>query len=131
MSRCLKEFEESRSEVLLHAYLIKLLTLLGYMASWDTCSRSHQKLCLTEPLFLSMRDASVIRCGYAEGADIRLTPSVIKWVNYMQKEDFDALKRVTPSHGEKAEVYLIMRTVFGNIFSFPFKSEAFLQAVSH
>lgn len=131
LSECLSEFEESHSEIILHAYMVKLLTLLGFMAPWDICSRSNRKLNLAEPHYLSARDASVVRSGYAESSDIRLTPSVIKWVNYMQKEGFDTLKRVTPSHGEKAEVFFVMQSVFGNILNYPFKSEAFLHAVSH
>ena len=131
LSKCMNEFEESHSEILLHSYLIKLLTLLGFMGSWDTCSHSGRKLNLLEPHYLSARDASVVRSGYNEPSDVRLTPSVIKWVNYMQKEGFNTLKKVTPSHGEKAEVYFIMQSVFGNILNYPFRSEAFLHAVSH
>jgi len=131
LSECMSGFEESHSEIILHAYMVKLLTLLGFMAPWDTCSRSNRKLNLAEPHFLSARDASVVRSGYNETTDIRLTPSVIKWVNYMQKESFSSLKRISPSHGEKAEVFFITQSIFGNILNYPFKSEAFLHAVCH
>jgi len=131
LNECLSQFEESHSEIILHAYLVKLLTLLGFMAPWDVCSRSNQKLNLFEPLFLSSRDASVVRSGYNEPGDVRLTPSVIKWVNYMQKEELSNLKRVAPSHGEKTEVYYVMQTVFGSILNQPFKSEVFMHAVSN
>ncbi len=130
LNECMSEFEDSHSEIILHAYMVKLLTLLGFMAPWDTCSRSNRKLNLAEPHYLSSRDSSVVRSGYNEQTDVRLTPSVIKWVSYMQKEDFANLKRVTPSHGEKTEVYYIMQSIFGNILNYPFKSEAFLHAVS-
>ncbi|MBU0706598.1 DNA repair protein RecO [Patescibacteria group bacterium] len=130
LNECLREFEDSHSEIILHAYMVKLLTLLGFMAPWDSCSRSNIRLNLTEPLFLSARDASVVRSGYNEPGDVRLTPSVIRWVNYMQNEKFSRLKLVTPSPGEKAEVYYVMRIVFGNILNTPFRSEAFLHAVS-
>ncbi len=130
LTECMSEFEESHSEIILHAYMVKLLTLLGFMAPWDSCSRSNEKLNLLEPLFLSAQDASVVRSGYNEPADVRLTPSVIKWINYMQKEGLSNLKRVTPSIGEKAEVYHVMQSVFGNILNYPFKSAAFLHAVS-
>lgn len=129
LKECLSQFEENSSEVILLGYMVKLLTRLGFMAPWDVCSRSSQPIILNQPYYLSLRDASVIRSGYAESADLRLTPSVIKWVNYMQKEGFDNLKRVSPSHGEKAEVSFIMQRVFGNILNYPFRSEAFLHAV--
>lgn len=130
LNDCLAQFEESHSEIILHAYLVKLLTLLGFMAPWDRCSRSGQRLNLFEPLFLSHKDASVLRSGYNEPGDVRLTPSVIKWVNYMQKEEPANLKRVRPSTGEKAEVYFVMQTIFGSILNAPFKSEVFMHAVS-
>lgn len=131
LNECLSHFEESHSEIILHTYLVKLLTLLGFMASWDRCSRSNKKLNLLEPLFLSHQDASVIRSGYNRTGDIRLTPSVIKWVNYMQKEEMAKLKRIVPSPGEKSEVSYVMQVIFGNILNHPFKSEVFLHAVSH
>jgi|GEM_PF-6970054 len=130
LKECLSQFDEDSGEVILLGFMVKLLTRLGFMAPWDICSRSNQKINLTQPYYLSLRDASVIRSGYAESVDLRLTPSVIKWVNYMQKEGFENLKRVRPSHGEKAEVSFIMQRVFGNILNYPFRSEAFLQAVS-
>lgn len=131
LRECLGDFEEGSGEIILHGYLIKLLTQLGFMAAWDHCSRSSEAINLNRPHYLSMKDASVVQSGYQEALDMRLTPSVIKWVNYMQKQDFGALKRVRPSQGEKAEVALIMQGVFGNILNYPFKSEAFLHAVSH
>lgn len=130
LNECLSQFEESHSEIILHAYLVKLLTLLGFMAPWDSCSRSGERLNLFEPLFLSGRDASVVRSGYNEPGDVRLTPSVIKWVNYMQKEELANLKRIRPSIGEKAEVYYVMKVIFGSILNTPFKSEVFLHTVS-
>lgn len=126
---CLNQFDEASGEVILLGFMVKLLTRLGFMASWNICSRSNQSINLSQPHYLSLRDASVIRSGYAEPADIRLTPSVIKWVNYMQKESFAHLKMVRPSPGEQAEVAFIMQRVFGNIVNYPFRSEAFLHAV--
>jgi len=123
----LAHFDEKNSETILYAYSIKLLTLLGFMSPWDICSRSNTKLNLSEALFLSTADASVIRSGYASPTDIRLTPSVVKWINYMQKEPFSRLKIVSPSHGEKTEVWAVIQSSFGNLLNFPFKSQAFLQ----
>lgn len=131
LTDCMSHFEDTHSEIILYAFMVKLLTLLGYMAPWDSCSRSSERINLVYPYYLSTRDASVVRSGYNEPTDPRLTPSVIKWVNYMQKEDFVNLKRVTPSHGEKIEVNFIMQSIFGNILNYPFKSETFLHAVSH
>jgi DNA repair protein RecO (recombination protein O) len=118
--------DERQNEVLLYAYLIKLLTLLGFMAPWNSCCRSGLKLNLNEPLFLSETEGSIVRNGYAAPNDKRLTPSVIKWVSYMQKENIDALRRISASPGERNEVWLIIKTILGSLLNYPLKSEAFL-----
>lgn len=127
---CLLHLEEGRSEVLLHAYLIKLLTCLGFMSPWNVCSRSSEKIDLNEPHYFSAKDASIVSSGFAEVSDRSLTPSVIKWVSYMQKEGFEVLQKVTPNHSEKAEVSFIMQSVFSTILSGPLKSQSFLQTAS-
>jgi len=119
------------SELLLYGYLVKLLTNLGFMGSFEECSRSNVKLNLHEPLFLSSKDASLVRSGYANATDMRLKPSVIKWVNYMQKEDFSLLKRIKPSYSEKTEVFYILQALFTNILGVSLKSEQFLMQASH
>lgn len=128
LTDCLNKFEESCNEVMLHAYMIKLLTKLGFMAPWDTCNRSDEKIDLSKPHFLSVQNASIIQGGYATTADMQLTPSVIKWINYMQKSDFDLIKRVRPNHEERSEVSFIIQSIFGQLVNYPFKSEAFLRS---
>ncbi len=118
--------DQHKNEVILYAYLIKLLTMLGFMAPWDKCSRSNVKLDLNEPLYLSVRDASVVRSGYATGADTRLTSPLIKWINFMQKESFAAIIKVAPSKGEQAQVWQIIQSVLQNILNYPLKSEEFM-----
>ncbi|MDH5597037.1 MAG: hypothetical protein OEY44_02940, partial [Candidatus Peregrinibacteria bacterium] len=61
----------------------------------------------------------------------RLSPPVIKWVSYMQKEPYRAACQVSPSQSEKAEVWQVLQSVFGNILSYPMRSGEFLLQVSH
>jgi DNA repair protein RecO (recombination protein O) len=121
--------DQYKNEVILYAYLIKLLTLLGFMAPWDRCARSNVKLNLGEPLYLNIRDGSVIRSGYNSSADVRLTPPLIKWVNFMQKQSFAALIKVAPSKGEKVQVWYMIKTMLENILNYPVKAEEFLNMV--
>ena len=121
--------DQHKNEVILYAYLIKLLTLLGFMAPWDRCARSNVKLNLMEPLYLNIRNGSVIRSGYNTSADIRLTPPLIKWVNYMQKASFSEIIKVAPSKGEKVQVWYMIKTMLENILNYPVKSEGFLNMV--
>lgn len=128
LEETLSEFDEASSEVILYSYIIKLLSILGFMGSWDVCGRSNEKLNLSEPLYLSLADASIVRRGYVSPGDLRLTPSVIKWVNYMQKEPLSKLKQVAPGSGEKTEVWMVIQSMFGKLLNFPFKSQVFLQS---
>jgi DNA repair protein RecO (recombination protein O) len=121
--------DQYKNEVILYAYIIKLLTLLGFMAPWDRCARSNVKLNLAEPLYLNTRDGSVIRSGYNSPADIRLTPPLIKWVNYMQKASFSEIIKVAPSKGEKVQVWYMIKTMLENILSYPVKAEEFLNMI--
>ncbi len=118
---------DGNNEAMLYGYLVKFLTLLGFMAPWDTCSRTNTKLNLSEPLYLNQLDASIVRSGYASPTDTRLTPSVIKWVNYMQKEPLPSIKNISASRGEQNEVWFILQSILGNILNYPLRSEAFLQ----
>jgi len=114
------------SELVLYGYLAKLLTHLGFMGSFEECARSNVKLDLSEPLYLSSRDASLVRSGYADASDMRLKPSVVKWVNYMQKADFSQLKCIKPTYAEKKEVFYILQSLFTNILGVSLKSERFI-----
>lgn len=125
----LAHFEKEQSEVMLYGYLVRLLTELGFMAPWNQNSETDLKLDLSKPYFLCLQDGSIAHAGFAGATDIRLTPSIIKWVSYMQTEDFAALKKVTPSRGEKAEVFFVLKSVLNGLFSKPFKSEEFFYSL--
>ncbi|MBN2087510.1 DNA repair protein RecO [Candidatus Peregrinibacteria bacterium] len=123
------EKNNEKSDLVLYAYTIKLLGMLGFMAPWDRCARSNVSLNLSEPLFLSLHDGSVIRSGYNTSIDPRLTPPLIKWVNYMQKANFSDIVNVAPNKGEKVQVWFLIKTMLENILSSPIKSEEFLSMV--
>ena len=120
---------QEKNEVILYAYLIKFLTLLGFMSPWDHCARSGEKLNLMEPLYLSMEHGSVIRSGYNGSLDPRLTPPLIKWVNYMQQSPFADIVKVRPNKGERIQVWTVIQTIFQNILNAPVKAELFLREV--
>ena len=118
--------DNNKSELVLYAFTIKLLGLLGFMAPWDKCARSNVKLDLAQPLFLNLHDGSVVTSGYNSSTDSRLTPPLIKWVNFMQKSSFADIVKVAPSKGEKTQVWFLIKTMLENILNAPIKSEEFL-----
>ena len=118
--------ESDKSELALYAYVIKLLSLLGFMAPWDSCARSNAKLDLTEPLFLNLQEGSVVRSGYNSPLDPRLTPPLIKWVNFMQKADFTSISKVAPAKGERIQVWTMIKMMLENLLTSPVKAEEFM-----
>ncbi|MBU0727516.1 DNA repair protein RecO [Patescibacteria group bacterium] len=122
--------ENEKSELVLYAFTIKLLGLLGFMAPWNKCARSNKELDLSEPLFLSLQDGSVVRSGYNSPSDPRLTPPLIKWVNFMQKYPFPAIAKVAPNKGEKIQVWHLIKMMLENLLNYSIKSEEFLKMVS-
>ena len=122
--------DNDKSELVLYAYIIKLLSLLGFMAPWNACARSGVPLNLSEPLYLSLHDGSVVVSGYNSSSDPRLTPPLIKWVNFMQQYNFSDIVRVAPDKGEKTQVWYLIKLMLENILNYPVKAEEFLCRVS-
>ncbi len=129
LKNCLMLIDSQQSEVLFYAYMVKLLTLLGFMGQWDHCRHTDQKIDLSIPYFLSVEDASIVHREDASDTDFQLSPSVIKWVNYIQKNSVTSCVQIQPSQGERAEVFFVLKSVLGTILNHPFKSEQFLQAL--
>lgn len=127
LSEALIHFESSCSETIFYAYLSKLLTHLGFMGDWSKSSETTEKIDLEKPHFFSSEEGSIHSNSSAHPKDLKLTPAVIKWVHFMQREDFSTLKGIQGSEKEKAEVFLILKSILGNIFDRTFKSETFMQ----
>lgn len=114
-------------EIILHTYLIKLLTILGFMAPWNRCAHSNIKLDIKEPLYLNASDASVISGTYATSNDMQLTPTFVKWINFMQNYPFADISNVSTTKKERIQVWELLQTVLQNILTKPLKSEEFLE----
>lgn len=125
----LQLFERQSSESLFCGYLVKLLTELGFMADWSHCNESSQKLDLNQSYFLSSHDGSLTKHAYLAQGTPPLRPSLIKWVNFMQKADFEALKKVRASQAEHDEMNHLLKTIFQTLTPHPFKSEVFMRLV--
>ena len=119
-----------KSDLILYTYTIKLLGLLGFMSPWNICSRTNQKIDLNNPYYLSIHDGNIIPSGYNTPMDPRLTPALIKWVNFMQKYPFAAILKVNPNKGEKVEVWTMIKMMLENLLNYSIKSEEFLNMVN-
>jgi len=129
LREALMNFDTLSSESIFYAYLVKLLTELGFMADWSRCSETSEKLDLNRPYFLSTHDASLTTNVQLSLSGTPLSTSIIKWVNYTQKNELPQLKNIRPSERERAEIFFILKSVMGTLLNHPFKSEAFMQSI--
>ncbi len=125
----LQHYKKEVCEAVFYGYLVKSLTALGFMSGWDKCSHTHQKLDLKKTHYLSLSDFNIVSSEFSTGDGIELSQAVIKWVNYMQKEDFRALSRVNAGHKERADVFMVLKSILGSLVTSPFKSEVFLSQI--
>lgn len=115
--------------VMLQAYLVKLLTNLGFMAFFDRCSRTGEKLDLSQPVFFHAEDASAVSALAASAGDLPLLPPIVKWIHFLQRYGFADIRRVRPSADECRQVKQLTDAVIFHVLSGPLKSEAFLTSV--
>ncbi|PIZ71851.1 DNA repair protein RecO [Candidatus Peregrinibacteria bacterium CG_4_10_14_0_2_um_filter_43_11] len=115
-------------EVVLHTYLIKLLTLSGFMPAWNRCLESEQKLDLECPLYFRCTEGGVANQPCMED-NIALTPSIVKWVNFIQLSPLSDILKVTTSPHERQQVKKLLDVILGNILNYPLKSEVFLERI--
>ena len=115
---------QGKTEILLHAGVIKLLTELGFMASWQHCGDSHKKLNLNESIYLNLQEVSLSH-KYTPSHSI-LSPTLVKWVNFMQNYPLSEIVRVNPNQQEKEQVWSLLQGLIYPLLSSPMKSERFL-----
>jgi DNA repair protein RecO (recombination protein O) len=128
LSQSLQKMEEeiTRKELILYAFLIKLLTELGFMAAWDHCPDTKQKLDLERPVYLSEEGNPT---HHYTPLSRPLSPTLIKWVNFMQKYPLDEILKVKPSPEIQNEAWSILSDHLKRLLPSPLKSEAFLGRV--
>jgi len=115
-----------KDNIVLHAYLIKLLTKLGFMSPWNHCCRCNKKLNLNETNFLNQSEISIMRSEYASPLDKPVKPSFIKWINFMQSYPLSEINKVKIENSEENEVWNLIQCGLRNILDRSLRSEEFL-----
>jgi len=116
-------------DVILHTYLVKLLTLNGFLSPWNQCATCNHSLDIERPIFLSSTDANVVCEHCAHPADKTVTAPLIKWVNFMQHYPLSDTLKVNVDKKDHESVWRWLQGILENLLSSPIKSEAFLQTI--
>lgn len=116
-------------EIILHAYLIKLLTLTGFLSPWNKCGICSHPLNLENLICLSATDAHVVCQDCSSPADSPLSVPLIKWVNFMQNYPLSDVLKVKVNEKDHQSVWIWLQGILENLLSSPIKSEKFLQSV--
>ncbi len=115
-----------KSNVILHSYLIKLLTLTGFLSPWDKCAKCNNKLNISNPVYLNAVDANVA-CGDCRiSTDKVIDISLLKWINFMQNYPLSDALKVKVEKGDHKTVWRWLQSILNELFSGPIKSEEFL-----
>lgn len=114
------------NNALFYAYMIKMLTILGFMGQWDRCSQTNKKIDLNASLYLD-QEAGVQMGVNSSQFNTLLSPGVVRWVNYIQKQPLDRSISVAPTLEQQSEMFRVMKAVLSTLLNKPFKSEVFLK----
>lgn len=115
--------DTAKHDPLLFTYLIRLLTLTGFLPQWNQCALCETTLNALRPIFVRLGDAHAVCGNCRQPADRALKTSVTKWINYMQNYPLTDTLRVQASAEEQNEVGLWLKEVLLNVLPYPLKSE--------
>ncbi len=115
-------------ETVLQSYLIKLLTLSGFLPPWNHCSSCNDKLDLNDPIHLDHLDRHVLCSSCSTADDAPMNIALIKWINYMQNYPLSQAIQVQPEEKDQRFVWEWLQNLLDPLLSSPLKSEVFLRA---
>ncbi len=114
-------------ETVVLAYLVKLTTLLGFMAPWNQCSVSGRKLDLLERVFMDEGDFHLHQSALSG----RVMPApLVKWISHMQTAALLEATRVRASYGEKEALRGLLQRILENLMGRPFVSGRLLSLLT-
>ena len=116
-----------KTEILLHSYLIKLLTITGFIPPWNRCSKCGVPLDLEKSVRMSFNSSPICH-GCASASGEILNTAIIKLVNFMQNHPLSGILNVKPSAEESDFVWHWLRGILDELLSSPIKSEEFLKS---
>jgi DNA repair protein RecO (recombination protein O) len=100
----------------LPAYITRLLTLTGYVSSWDHCARCNSSFDIKRPLHLCPTDSALL-CEHCAGScDPVMSSPVVRWILYMQKAPLKDCLRVRGNPQETAAVWHWLESLLINLF---------------
>jgi len=123
----LETLEEIRKtekfDSVLYAYLIRLLTLTGFLPKWNQCALCGTALQPQHPIFVRLGDAHAVCGDCKHPADRALKTGVTQWINYMQNYPMADTLRVKAEADQHADVWFWLKEVMQNVLSAPLRSE--------
>jgi len=118
----------SEYEVVLQCYLIKLLTLSGFLPVWNRCSICNSELDIKNPIKISNIDNHVLCSSCSTDEDKLVESHMIKWINFMQNYPISQSIHVKISPKDRRYVQQWLSGILNSLLSSPLRSEAFFMA---
>jgi len=118
-----------KMDALLYSYLIKLLTLTGFLPQWNKCSACGNPLDLEYPVMRSLAHSNPICHCCATTSDKKIDIGLIKWINYMQKNPLSGNVRIKADEAQYESVWQWLKNILTDIFQKPIKAQEFLELI--
>ena len=116
----------AKHDALLYAYLIRLLTLTGFLPPWNHCALCGTAFHASLPIFVRLGDAHAV-CGNCKNpADRSFNAGIPQWISHMQRAPLAESLKVASAEGQRNEVWSWLKEVLQNILTYPLKTEEFL-----
>ena len=116
----------AKHDALLYAYLIRLLTLTGFLPPWNHCALCGTAFHASLPIFVRLGDAHAV-CGNCKNpADRSFNAGIPQWISHMQRAPLAESLKVASAEGQRNEVWNWLKEVLQNILTYPLKTEEFL-----
>lgn len=116
-----------KTDALLYSYIIKILTLTGFLPQWNKCSSCGNPLELEYPVMSSFDHSNPICHCCATASDKKIDIGLIKWINYMQKNPLSDTIRVKADEAQHESVWQWLKTILTDILQKPINAQEFLE----
>lgn len=108
-----------------YVYLVNLLSKIGFLADFSHCADCNEKLDLSQKNYLNKEELH-LKCNYcASEQDEALTPSMIKWIHYMQSQELSKSLQVGGTEDQHKQFWQLITRALQHIISQPIKAEGF------
>jgi DNA repair protein RecO (recombination protein O) len=118
-----------KTDSVLYAYLIRLMTLAGFLPKWNQCALCGAEFDAHQPIFVHLGDAHALCGDCRHPADRPLKPGIAQWINTLQNHPMALSLRVKAVAEQHDDLWLWLKEVMQTVLPHPLRSDELLVRV--